>query len=85
MIESINYLWDGMMVWEAAIFFGAFFWALFSMVTKLLGKLNIDINENICEVCLTFWMTLIITLNPFIASGAALLKWWIEKNDGIKL
>jgi hypothetical protein len=65
--------------------FGAFFWAIFSMVEKMMSFLKWEINFHLCEVCLTFWMTFILTFNPFIAGIAAMLKWFVEKNDDIKL
>jgi hypothetical protein len=85
MIEWFFNDWLMMMNLSAGILFGALFWAVFSMVTKVLNIFNIEMNFSLCEVCVTFWMTLALTFNPFIAAGAALTKWWIEKNDVIEL
>jgi hypothetical protein len=69
---------------ELAILIGALSWALFSMFDRVKSWLGYQF-ETPCQVCLTFWITLIFTFNPLIAAGAALTKWFIEKNDSIKL
>ena len=79
---------------EDAVLWGAFYWVMFSIIDKLLTSKWIqkwthgDTLSDIpffCSKCWTFWLTLIITLNPFIAAGSALTIYLIEKNDTIKL
>jgi hypothetical protein len=68
---------------EIALLLGALSWALFMMFEKVKDWLRFELN--LCEVCLTFWIVILLTFNPMIAAGAAMVKWWVEKNDDIKL
>ncbi len=81
---------------ETVILYGALFWVLNSWFMKLLSLYEDSTNERIaflvslvysfyCEKCFAFFITLILTLNPFIAAGTALTVYLIEKNKEVKL
>lgn len=65
---------------EDALLWAALWWALHSMITRFY-----ELPSWFCLKCFCFWLTLVITLNPFIAAGSALTIYFIEKNDSIKL
>lgn len=64
---------------EQAIAYAAIIWVALSWV-KLVIKPEHKIYRFLCQKCITLWVTLAITFNPFIAAIAALVAALIDKH-----
>jgi len=63
-----------------AIQFSAMSWVIVTMLTSLLHYFNIHtLDRFICLKCTSFWFTLIITQNIFIAAVASFISFLIDK------
>ena len=61
-------------------------WTIITMLSSMLHKYNVDIFDKLlCIKCITFWTTLIITQNIFIAAvasfGAYIIDAYIIKKE----
>jgi len=62
---------------DEAIAGAAITWVLLSWI-KIWIKPNAKIQKYLCLKCITFWGTLIITLNPITAAIAALIAMLVD-------
>jgi hypothetical protein len=67
---------------------GILLWVIISQIEYILLKREIEFP--ICKKCLVFWVTILITniiepINIFSAPVAAIIMWWIDKNETIEL
>lgn len=77
-----------MILFEAIKYF-ALIWALLLMIPEFLNyiKNNNIVScyiETMCKKCTTFWLTLLITLNPFTAAIASFIAYFVDIYIGEK-
>ena len=67
------------------ILFGCFACVIVTMLTSILHKFDIHkFDKYLCKKCICFWLTLALTLNPLVASVAALFIYFVDKYDNNK-
>lgn len=54
-------------------------WVVINMTHTLLSKYQPELLKYYCPKCWSFWLTLIITLNPFLAAAVAFNNYLIDK------
>ncbi|CAA6810311.1 MAG: Unknown protein [uncultured Sulfurovum sp.] len=65
-----------------SIQYTAVWWVIITMITSLINKYDYHkFDRFLCIKCISFWGTLILTQNVFIAAVASLLAYWIDKMD----
>lgn len=80
MIEEITY---------EALKYASLIWVVFNMLIDLfikqIKKLPKSLQQLVCLKCLTFWIVLGITFNPFIAAVAAIINYILDNLYPTKL
>lgn len=82
LIESIKYF---AIIWVAMSLINTVILPAIRNTLPCDSKWNKKLHVYICQKCVTFWFTLVITWDPYLAAIASVLSYLVEKNTSTKL